>query len=69
MQEMETLWKEGIYIFDGFTRQTFNIRAIIFITIHDYQLCVSFRDRSKVGQDARSAWMTPYHLSWKVLER
>ena len=37
MQEMETLWKEGIEMFDGFTRQTFNLRAIIFTTIHDYQ--------------------------------
>jgi hypothetical protein len=37
MQEMETLWKEGIDIVDGFTRQTFNLRAIIFVTIHDYQ--------------------------------
>ena len=24
-------------MFDGFTRQTFNLRAIIFTTIHDYQ--------------------------------
>jgi hypothetical protein len=37
MQEMETLWKDGIDIIDGFTRQHFNLRAIIFITIHDYQ--------------------------------
>jgi hypothetical protein len=37
MQEMETLWKEGIDIFDGFTWQTFNLRGIIFVTIHDYQ--------------------------------
>ena len=36
MQEMETLWKEGIDIFDGFAQQPFNLRAIIFITIHDY---------------------------------
>jgi hypothetical protein len=28
MQEMETLWKEGIGIFDGFTRQTFNLEAL-----------------------------------------
>ena len=34
---METLWKEGIDIYDGFARQPFNLRAIIFITIHDYQ--------------------------------
>ena len=37
MQEIETLWKEGIDIFDGFARQPFNLRAIIFVTIHDYQ--------------------------------
>jgi len=37
MQEMETLWKEGIDMFDGFTRQIFNLIAIIFTTIHDYQ--------------------------------
>jgi hypothetical protein len=37
MQEMETVWKEGIDIVDGFTRQTVNLRAIIFVTIHDYQ--------------------------------
>jgi len=37
MQEMETLWKEGIDIVDGFTQQPFNLRVIIFITIHDYQ--------------------------------
>jgi hypothetical protein len=37
MQERETLWKEGINIFDGCARQPFNLRAIIFVTIHDYQ--------------------------------
>ena len=36
MQEMETLWKEGIDIYDGFARQPFHLRAIIFITVHDY---------------------------------
>jgi hypothetical protein len=36
MQEMETLWKEGINFFDGFAWQPFNLRAIIFITIHYY---------------------------------
>jgi hypothetical protein len=37
MQVMETLWKEGINVVDGFTQQHFNLRAIIFVTIHDYQ--------------------------------
>ena len=36
MQEMETLWKKGINIINGFTRQPINLRAIISITIHDY---------------------------------
>jgi hypothetical protein len=37
MQQMETLWKEVIDIIDGFARKPFNLRAIIFVTIHDYQ--------------------------------
>ena len=37
MQEMETLWKEGIDIYDSFAWEPFNLRAIIFVTIHDYQ--------------------------------
>ena len=37
MQDMETLWKEHIDIYDGFALQPFNLRAIIFVTIHDYQ--------------------------------
>jgi hypothetical protein len=37
MQDMKTLWKKGSNIFDGCARQSFNLRAIIFITIHDYQ--------------------------------
>jgi hypothetical protein len=37
MQEMETLWKDDINIFDGFAWQPFNLRVIIFVTIHDYQ--------------------------------
>jgi hypothetical protein len=37
MQEMETLWKEGIDIVDGFTQPLSNLRAIFFVTIHDYQ--------------------------------
>ena len=37
MQEMETLWREGIDIMDGFGRKEFTLRAIIFVTINDYQ--------------------------------
>ncbi|CAN6226636.1 unnamed protein product [Urochloa humidicola] len=37
LQEMKKLWKNGINIIDGFTQQPFNLRAMIFITINDYQ--------------------------------
>jgi putative N-acetylmannosamine-6-phosphate epimerase len=69
MQEMETLWKEGIDIIDDFTRQPFNLRVIIFVTSIITRHCLSYQDKSKVGRDARCAWMASYHLSWKVLER
>jgi hypothetical protein len=69
MQEMETLGKEGINIVDGFTRQPFNLRAIIFVTIHDYQALFVFLEQVKDRTGSWSAWTKPYHLSWKVLER
>ena len=31
--------------------------------------CLSCQDRSKVGRDARCAWMAPYRLSLRVLRR
>ena len=55
MQEMETLWKEGIDIFDGFARQPFNLRAIIFVTIYDYQalFVLSGQIKGKTGCTVR----------------
>ena len=47
MQEMETLLKEGINIFDGFARQPFNLRVIRFITINDYQTLFVFSGQVK----------------------
>jgi hypothetical protein len=37
MQEMKILWMKDIDVIDGFTQHPFNLRGIIFITIHDYQ--------------------------------
>ena len=56
MQEMETPWKEGIDMFDGFTRQTFN-ELLSSPPSMITRLYLSFRDRLKVGMDARSVWM------------
>ena len=51
MQEIETLWKEGIDIYDGFARQPLNLRAIIFVTIHDYKalFVLSGRIKGRMG--------------------
>jgi hypothetical protein len=37
MQEMETLWRHVIKIMNSFIRKEFTLRAIIFVTINDYQ--------------------------------
>ena len=36
MQEMETLWKHGVKIWDELAKSTFTCKAIIFVTITDY---------------------------------
>jgi len=37
LEEMANLWNNGIKIMDGFTKQEFTLRAMIFVTINDYQ--------------------------------
>ena len=36
MQEMETLWKYGVQMWDELAKSTFTCKAIIFVTITDY---------------------------------
>jgi hypothetical protein len=36
MQEMETLWKHGVKMWDELAKSTFTCKAIIFVTITDY---------------------------------
>ena len=36
MQEMETLWKHGVKIWDELVKSSFTCKAIIFVTITDY---------------------------------
>ena len=36
MQEMETLWKHGVKIWDGLAKSSFTCKAIILVTITDY---------------------------------
>ena len=70
MQELETLWKEGIDIYMMVLHSSPLILELLYlspsmITRH----CLSCLDKSKVGQDAWCAWMALYHFSFKVLER
>ena len=36
MQEMETLWKHGVKLWDELAKSSFTCKAIIFVTITDY---------------------------------
>ena len=36
MQEMETLWKHGVKMWDELVKSSFTCKAIIFVTIIDY---------------------------------
>jgi len=36
MQEMETLWKHGVKMWDELAKSSFTCKAIIFVTITDY---------------------------------
>jgi Fe2+ transport system protein B len=38
MQEMETLWRHGTKIMDGFIRKESTLSAIIYVSINDYQV-------------------------------
>jgi hypothetical protein len=35
MEDMTKLWNEGVRIWDEYCHEYFNLRAIIFVTIHD----------------------------------
>jgi hypothetical protein len=36
MEEMEKFWKHGVEMWDEYRRETFTLKAIIFVTINDY---------------------------------
>ena len=56
MQEMETLWKEGIDILEPLYLSPSMIT----------RYCLLCLNILKVGWDVRCAWMAPYGLSWKL---
>ena len=36
MEDMATLWNEGVWMWDEFKREYFQLHAMIFVTINDY---------------------------------
>jgi hypothetical protein len=36
MEEMEKFWKNGVEMWDEYRRETFTLKAFIFVTINDY---------------------------------
>jgi hypothetical protein len=42
MEEIEQIWKHGVEMWDEYRRETFTLKAIIFVTIYDYPALFSW---------------------------
>jgi hypothetical protein len=51
MEEMKKLWEEGVAMWDEFRKESFTLKAIIFVTINDYPalFSISGQFKEKVG--------------------
>jgi hypothetical protein len=47
MEEMEKFWKYGVEMWDEYRRETFTLKAIIFVTINDYPALFSLSSQKK----------------------
>jgi hypothetical protein len=47
MEEMEKFWKHGVEMWDEYRRETFTLKAIIFVTINDYHALFSLSGQKK----------------------
>jgi hypothetical protein len=47
MEEMEKFWKHGVEMWDEYRRETFTLKAIIFVTINDYPALFSLSGQKK----------------------
>jgi hypothetical protein len=50
MEEMEKFWKHGVEMWDEYRRETFTLKAIIFVTINDYPALFSLSGQKKEKQ-------------------
>jgi hypothetical protein len=51
MEEMEKFWKHEVEMWDEYRRETFTLKAIIFVIINDYPaiFCLSGQKKGKTG--------------------
>jgi hypothetical protein len=47
---MEKFWKHGVEMWDLYIRETFTLKAIIFVTINDYSALFSLSGQKKEKQ-------------------
>ena len=37
IEDLRKLWDKGVLVFDGYRKETFQVRAMLFCTINDFQ--------------------------------
>jgi hypothetical protein len=47
MEEMQKIWEHGVNVWDEYSKQHFNIKAIIFCTINDNPACLALTGQVK----------------------
>jgi hypothetical protein len=47
MEEMEKFWKHRVEMWDEYRRESFTLKAIIFVTINDYLALFSLSGQKK----------------------
>ena len=54
IEDLRKLWDEGVLVFDGFRKETFEIRAMLFCTINDFPAYGNLSEYSVKGHHACS---------------
>ena len=52
IEDLKTIWEEGVEVFDGYHQQNFNLRAILLWTINDFSAYENLSSYSVKGHNA-----------------
>jgi len=58
IEDLTKLWDEGVLLFDGFHKETFQMRAMLFCTINDFPAYGNLSGYSVKGHHASSVKKT-----------